>query len=454
VNRRQLLQALGLSAVGLSLPSRGAASAAPPARRLLLYVTSHGTVYDEWRLRPGGRSDDEDFSLDLSTLGVGWSPILAPLEPHARKLLVLDGVGNGCGVVTQLNEHEEGHASCLTGRTATAVVGGLARPDGPSLDQVIGASRSTPFRTLEWAVGGWPVTFDDLGQPLPSEGDPIAAFDRVFGGGALPATPTATLVASHQPRVLAEARARYDALLPRLSSADRQKLLQHRDLLDELAGRIEALAALRCELPPRPAPALPWGDPGFPQERIEAFQDLAVAAFSCGLTDVVTLRADTLFNETVGAPPGDLHGDFAHNTVSSPDAYAVMTAYHTWHAQRFARLLDRLDAIPEGSGTLLDQTLVVWCNELATGHHTFADLPVVVAGGTGALRSGRYVRWAPRTLLGEGWAETRIGPPHQQLLTTLAVAMGVPLTGFGLRSLPTTDGGALDCTGVLPGVLA
>ncbi len=455
MNRRQLLQALGLSAAGLLLPSRTRAAAPPAARRLLLYVTSHGTVYDRWRLRPGVRGDAEDFELDLGTLaGSGWSPILAPLQAHARKLLVLDGIGNGCGIVTQYNEHEEGHASILTGRLSQPLYGALGRPDGPSIDQAIGAARATPFRTLEWAVGGWAVNYDELGQPLPYEGDPIAAFDRVFGGGFVPTTPTGEIVQKHQLRAIEAARARYDALGRRLSSEDRIKLEQHRDLLDELAGRMESLAALRCEVPSRPAPVMPWGDPAYPQERIEAFQDLALAVFSCGLTDVLTLRADTMFNETVGAPPGDLHNDFAHNTEIDPGAFEVMATYHTWHARRLARLLDRLDAIPEGDGTMLDNTIVVWANELATGHHTFDDLPVVIAGGTRALRSGRYVRWAPRTLLGEGWAETTIGPPHQQLLTTLGRAMDLDLDHFGLRELPTTDGGTLDCTGVLPGVLA
>jgi hypothetical protein len=458
VNRRQLLYALGLSAAGLSLPSVRAANAgagrAGTAKRILFYVTSHGTCYDRYKLRPGRRTDTEDFEADLPSLAASeWSPILAPLSAHARKLLVVDGLGNGCGIVPQFNEHEEGHASILTGRIGTPIYGSIARPDGPSLDQVLGASRDTPFRTLEWAVGGWSVTFDELGQPLPYEGDPVAAFDRVLGGVATPTTPTGEIVARHQAKVLEVARARYDALVPKLSAQDRVKLEQHRDLLDELAGRLEVLASLECEPPPRPSLALPWGDAGYPQERTEAFQDLALATFACGLTDVITLRMDTLFNETVGAPPGDLHNDFAHNTETNPDAYEVMATYHTWHAQRLARLLDRLDAVPEGDGTMLDHTLVVWCNELATGHHTFDDLPVVVAGGTTALRSGRVVRYAARTVLGEGWAETSIGRPHQQLLTTLGRAMGEPMDHFGLRELPTTDGGTLDCTGVLPGFL-
>jgi hypothetical protein len=455
VNRRQLLQALGLSAAGLTLPSLARGAAPAPARRILFYVTSHGTTYDRWKLRPGGQGEDQDFTLDLATLrGSDWSQILAPLQAHARKLLVLDGLGNGCGIVTQHNEHEEGHASLLTGRTMTPIYGSIGRPDGPSIDQVVGASRSTPFRTLEWAVGGWSVNYDDLGQPLPYEGDPVSAFDRVFGGVVGTVTPTGEIVGRNQARVLAAARARYDALIPRLSAEDRSKLTQHRDLLDELAGRLEVLASLECELPPRPSFTLPWGDAGYPQERTEAFQDLAVAAFSCGLTDVLTLRMDTLFNATVGAPPGDLHNDFAHNTTTDPTAYEVMTTYHEWHAQRLARLLDRLDGIAEGSGTMLDNTLVVWCNELSTGHHTFDDLPVVLAGGTNVLRSGRLVRYAPATLLGEGWAETRIGRPHQQLLTTLGRAMGLEIDRFGLSSLARTDGGTLDCTGVLPGILA
>ena len=97
-----------------------------------------------------------------------------------------------------------------------------------------------------------------------------------------------------------------------------------------------------------------------------------------------------------------------------------MTDFHTWYAERFAELLDLLDAIPEGGGTMLDHTLVVWTNELSTGSHDHHDLPIVVAGATETLHSGRLIRWAPVSPVQGPWGVTTVGQPHNKLLTTLA----------------------------------
>ena len=88
IARRNVLKALGLTACSFALPSIG--RAAPSRPRLVVYTTSHGTVYDQWRLRPGGVGDDVDFEADLEEL----SPILAPLASYASRLLVLDGLAD------------------------------------------------------------------------------------------------------------------------------------------------------------------------------------------------------------------------------------------------------------------------------------------------------------------------------------------------------------------------
>ena len=179
---------------------------------------------------------------------------------------------------------------------------------------------------------------------------------------------------------------------------------------------------------------------------------LAVAALSCGLTDIVTIRGGQLSPETIGAPPGDLHADYAHQADFEPTAAGVMTDYHTWYAERFAELLDKLDAIPEGSGTMLDHTIVVWTNELSTGSHQHDDLPIVVAGGTTHFRSGRLIRYAPTSPVQGPWSVVDVGRPHNQLLTSLAQAMGSSRTSVGLTEVALSDGSMLDCTGTLDGL--
>ncbi|MCA9298216.1 MAG: DUF1552 domain-containing protein, partial [Phycisphaerales bacterium] len=167
MNRRTLLRALGLTAGSLVLPSMMPAAYAErfgAARRIVFYVSSHGTVYDHWKMRPGGRTDDGDWEFPLGDVAEdAWSTILRELYPLRQKLLVVDGLTNGMGSTSGINEHESGHASCLTGTRATEVEGALAVPSGASIDQVIAATQDTPFQSIEYSVGGWPVNFNAFG---------------------------------------------------------------------------------------------------------------------------------------------------------------------------------------------------------------------------------------------------------------------------------------------------
>ena len=214
LNRRRLLQALGLTTGSLFLPSRGLAASAAPAKRIVLFVTGHGTVYEDWRMRPGGQGDDVDFEVDLPTLGSSdWSPILAPLQRHAGKLTILDGLAHVGSIAAAFNEHEEGHATCLTGDLPLPQDGALGRPSGPSIDQILAADATTPFRSLEYSVlGGWNVNFDDQGNAIPYEGDPVAAWSRLFPGGVDGLDTTASRVLRQQHRVLDLAKQRFDVL--------------------------------------------------------------------------------------------------------------------------------------------------------------------------------------------------------------------------------------------------
>ncbi len=449
MNRRQLLQALGLASGSLFLPSHAHASNpnVVPARRILIYMTGHGTVYDNWKMRPGGLPEDQDWEVDLTTLTPPeWSPILAPLEPYASKLLILDGLCHSPSVVAATNEHDEGHATALTGDIPIPQTGARAAPSGASLDQILGLTRTTPFRTLEYAIrGGWSPCWDANGNNVPLEGNPIAAWDRLFPSGITDLDSTEAKVARNQHRVLDLAAQRFEALWPTLGVEDRAKLEAHHALVRDLEGQVQALQDLVCAATPQPASQ--WLDP-LPMH--DTMFDLSVAALSCGLTDIVTIRAGDIRNEDIGAPPGNLHNDFAHNAESDPAAAVVMSDFHLWYANRFKELLDKLDAIPEGNGTMLDHTIVVWNNELATGSHAHNDLPIVIAGGSGYFDLGRLVRWAPVAQVDGPWSDPLVGPPHNKLLVTLAHAMGeTSINSVGVTEIPKPDGTFIDCTGPL-----
>lgn len=122
----------------------------------------------------------------------------------------------------------------------------------------------------------------------------------------------------------------------------------------------------------------------------------------------------------------DNHPDLSHEGDSNGEAIGKLTAINEWYAQRFAELLDELDAIPEGEGEpVLDHTLVVWVNELGRGNsHTLRDIPFVLAGnvpeaeGLAQDRMGRHLRFeGERT--------------HNNLWTTLGQSFGLDVPRWG-----------------------
>jgi hypothetical protein len=113
------------------------------------------------------------------------------------------------------------------------------------------------------------------------------------------------------------------------------------------------------------------------------------------------------------------------------DARSKLTKIYTWYSDRVAYFLGKLNAIPEGNGTLLDHTLVVWASEIGKGNnHSFQKIPVVLAGGLGgSVATGRYLQYA--------------NVEHNRLLVMLCRAMGLAQT----QTFGTTDKG----TGSLAG---
>ncbi len=294
-------------------------------------------------------------------------------------------------------------------------------------------------------------------QAVPSEVSPERAFERLFSaiggteaGGA--DAPAADPLAAAQGGVLDLVARQYEALAPRLSAEDRQKLESHRDLVRGVQHRLEFLAELSCATPDiqqMPGVGDRTGEAYVARSR--AFADIIVAAFSCDLTRVMTLTLGLLPNELCGAPAGHIHADFAHQIVRDPVAKDVMTRYAGFHCAQVAELLAALDAVPEAGGTLLDNTAVVWLGELASGLHDFHPCPVVVAGGgCGALPVGRYLHYAQDGTSPRSITAKPLGPPHNQFLVSLCQGMGLDdVTRVGHREAKTHLGEQLDLTGPL-----
>ncbi|MDC0722273.1 DUF1552 domain-containing protein [Nannocystis bainbridge] len=455
--RTWLRGGLGLGLGALCLPSllpRGArAQAEAPVRRLLVVMTEHGAVYPRWRMRPGDPSEDADWEAPLSPLAEAeFSEILRPLHRHRARLSILDGLGNAVGMTTALNEHKEGHATALTGTQAVELENGPAHAQGPSIDQIVAAAIAEPGQigSLQVSHGSWPYSYDPGGKTLPYIYEPAELYTRLFPDGEAPLSSDAAAIRARQSAVVELARAQFSAVAPRLGADDRLKVEQHRDLLRALELQLEALSQKPCEVPDPPGAAAPWEDPAWYDQRTQLFTTLTALALSCDLTRVGLLALWGLRNEQVGAPPGDIHNDFAHAVSSDPVAAQVMANFGRYHANDVAKLLDVLEDIPSAGGTLLDDTLVVWSSELGTPEHQLHRLPVVLAGGTGYFdKPGRYIHWRQTNVVPGLLGDELQGPPHNRLLVSIARAMGVERDAVGLTSVPLKNGAKLDCTGEL-----
>jgi hypothetical protein len=147
---------------------------------------------------------------------------------------------------------------------------------------------------------------------------------------------------------------------------------------------------------------------------------LLALAFACDLTRVASFEISTALNR-IRYPwvqsMGEGHA-LSHSGASDVDAKTQLLARQNWHSSLIARLFDRLSIIKEGDGSVLDNTLLFWGNEVSMGTtHSHDNMPFLVAGGGWQFRTGRYLQYK--------------GESHGQLLVSLLNAMGVPDTSFG-----------------------
>lgn len=473
IDRRRFLQALGLGGAALAgasvLGRTGLAAAqltgAAP-RRVLFWITPHGTVWNAWNMALPGLAPSSTSSAPLA--GATFSRILAPLAPHAAKLSIVEGLARTAAIEYErahdddggaydLNRHHFGSAHLMTcaeprQRPGTTCIGGAV-----SIDQVIGRASAAPGRWASRVYGsihGSPYSFVAPGEESARVETARRAFDDVVGAHT-PAEPSGSETRASRIRrargsVLDFASGEYARIAARLGREDREKLERHAQLIRDLEASFEVPTA-----PPVAACVPSWSELG---HEMDQFARVSALALACDRTRVVTYVTPDLAPGEIGLPVStDIHQDYAHTSIRgsssafSDEGERGMIEYNLFYARRFAYLLEQLDAIPEGSGSVLDNTAVVWMSELGTGAHDLHDLPIVIAGACGGtLRAGQYVRYAREHTIGAGWGfETRVGPSQNQLYVTLMRAMGMAEDEFGVASVTKSDGSALSLRGPL-----
>jgi hypothetical protein len=451
MDRRQFLAAMGLGAGSLMLPSLSAAEESQAPKRFLLFYTAQGGVPERWQVDPEGLGEG-DWDADWTQWS--WKEFGESFRPLRKWSSHISAV-SGLGLVSAQSDgaafrHERMQAHGLSGAMAKWN-NGYPYSGGASVDQIIAdhISRSDRYRSLEVSVGRGlhygdygSAIYRGPGQPLPTIDDPRELWDRLFGLGS------ADPVSSRQGSVLDAVAQRYENLGPSLSAEDRRKLQVHQDMVRDLEQRLVGVQSASCDAPDRPTQA------GNYEEDFEAHLGLLAAAFSCDLTRVASMQMGQLSMAQLGLGSGDVHNELAHDIYSSKAAADGMSAYTAHHAKHFTRILDVLDAVPEGEGSVLDNTVVAWIPELADSWHGMDRFPVVLAGGRNTgLRTGRYVNLARTSPVehetGSGEIDPLMGVPHQRALVSICQAVGVDVDSVGLTSIVGSDGSDIDCTGPL-----
>jgi len=378
---------LGLPLLDAMVPALAAerTTAAAPVRRLGFVIYPLGVDQDRWR--PKGE-------------GAGYltSEALAPLEPHRKKFVVFSGLSSDPDR-SKAGFHDRALASFLTGvEPAKGKV-----HVGISVDQLAAKTlgKETPFASLELSTennnGGaahvGPV-FKSANTPLPFEFNPRRLFERLFGEGDK-IDPAASAARDAADRSSLDAvTERIAELKTRLGAGDRRKLEEYVESIRDVERRIQVASRKRpVDLPEMSRPA---GVPDSWPDHVKLMFDLQTLAVQADLTRVWTFmyaREATSINY----PHLDIsmgHHEISHHNFEK-DKLDALAKINVDQSRLFAYFLSKLDALKEGSGSLLDHSLILYGSNLSVPtSHSQRDLPIIVAGGAaGRVAGGRFVRF-------------------------------------------------------------
>jgi hypothetical protein len=420
-SRRAFLRSIGAGAAVApfisNLPSLAFANQSQRKQRLVVIFSPNGVVPETFWPDAAGR----DFALKTS---------LEPLAALKDRTLILKGVSDR--VRGDGDNHTRGIGCLLTGIELFAgnVQGGSDTPagwaSGISIDQEIknflrqDPATQTRFGSLEFGVlvperaDTWTrMVYAGPNKPLAPVGDAYQMFNKLYGqlqnrealGSVLDALEEDLAKVSQS-----------------VSVDDRRLLEEQTTFVRELEQELRAGSQLEIgHRAPEPDPGVDNQNDNMPA--ISRMQiDLMVNSFVNDFTRVATLQ----YTQSVGGARmkwlgiDDGHHGLSHEPDSNVEAMEKLTKFNRWFCEQVAYLAQRLADTPEpgGQGSLLDNTLIVWTNELGKGSsHTLDDIPFVLVGG------------APGFAMGHSRQFDRVS--HNRLLLSMAHAFGHEITTFG-----------------------
>ena len=428
--RRTFLRGAG-AAVALPLldamvPALSAVTrtAASPVRRLGFVYIPNGAVMQQWTPAQVGS-------------GFELSPILQPLAPYRDQLTVVSGLAHGQAepLGDGNGEHSRASSTWLNGVHPKQTEGADVRA-GITADQLAARhlGRDTPLPSLELAIdldglvgnceNGYScvylntVAWRSPTTPLPMENNPRVVFERLFGDGGTTEQRVAEMRRDRS--ILDSVTDDLATLEHRIGAGDRSRLDQYLDAIRALERRIQ-LAEVQSADAELPALARPVGIPETFEGHVKLMFDLISLAYQADLTRVFTfMLGRELGGRTyphLGVP--DPHHGLSHHR-SDPEKLDKLTRINTYHMGLFTHLLESLGSAPDGDGTVLDHSMVLYGGGLGDSNdHAHFDLPeLVVGGGSGRLKGGRHLQYPKDT-------------PMNNLLVSMLDKAGLPADQFG-----------------------
>ncbi|HUP58282.1 MAG TPA: DUF1552 domain-containing protein [Bdellovibrionota bacterium] len=427
LDRRTFLRGLGV-AIALPLfdamvPAMARASEKRRPTRVAFCYAPNGIIMDHWM--PGGRSGG------LSELKAGDLPLPAELPrvsrmflPFRNEILMIDSLasegqrsrGEGPG------GHARAMSSYLTATRPKRTLGKDLRA-GVSVDQMLAAEagRKTRLASLELSCeeglqgGSCDVGFSCAytnnlswrtpSAPVPAEVRPRAVFERLFGERDPENDPRLRAAAREmRASILDASLSSAKELMGALGPGDRRKLDEYLTALRDIEKRIERTEKEGFAKAPfgPPAAAVPENF----EEHARLMADLLVAAFQTDSTRVATwvlgVESSMRTYREIGVP--EAHHGLSHHR-GDPEKIEKVTRINELHARSAAYLLKRLKGTPDGDGSLLDHSMIVFGSGLSDGDkHSPERLPTILAGrGNGTLRPGRLIRYAGETPIANLW---------------------------------------------------
>jgi hypothetical protein len=425
LSRRTVLRGMG-AAVALPFLESMAPAFTPTAQTAASPSMRFGVVFVPLGERPGfwtPKKVGADFEL---------SEILKPLEPYRNYLTLVSELCN------PLDGHAVSVAAWLSGTVPFRTIAENVRA-GITVDQLIAnkIGQDTPFPSLELATEdftGWiggcdtayscaymnTISWKSPTTPLPMEINPRVVFERMFGR---PGTTVQRLARMQENRsILDSVQEDVADLEKKLGAKDRARLSDYLDNVREIEQRIEKSekqAATSVNLPDAPVGIREAFD-----DHAKLMYDLMAVAYEANITKVITYMKSRDASQRVYPNIGVMepHHAMSHHG-NNQEKIAGLVKVNVYHMTLFARFLERMKNTPDGDGSLLDHSLILYGSGMSESDtHSRLNLPTLLVGGAaGQLKGNRHIQAAKET-------------PFANLMVSLANKFDCDVDKFGIST--------------------